>query len=52
MRDGFVSVSVLASGYATVAFDRTKIPNKSAGLGETLARALVPDGVPAIRSAA
>ena len=55
MRDGFVSVSVLASGYATVAFDRTKIPKENAGLGlgETLVRALVPDGVrPGIRSAA
>ena len=55
MKDGFVSVSVLASGYATVAFDRTKIPKENAGLGlgETLVRALVPDGVrPGIRSAA
>lgn len=55
MRDGFVSVSVLASGYATVAFDRTKIPKENRlGLGETLVRALVPDGGvrPAIRAAA
>mmetsp|Transcript_9925 Transcript_9925/g.27641 ORF Transcript_9925/g.27641 Transcript_9925/m.27641 type:complete len:339 (-) Transcript_9925:127-1143(-) len=46
--DGFVSVSVLASGYATVDFDPRKIPKEGATVWETM-RALVPDK---IRSAA